>query len=601
MSLPQTDVQPTQALQTVAPITSITEGVSGGKLGEFVVLSEIGHGSFGRVFLCRQPAFDRLVAVKASWAERQGESEGVALGGLEHDHIVKVFSSFTDEATGWHCLCLQYVPGADLAAVIQQLHAHGSPQSGHDFLAALDEVSRGESGFDPAALRDREAIDRDDFAQAVCRLGAKLAEALAFAHARGILHCDVKPANILMTPYARPMLADFNVSFDGSQANAKRAGGTAAYMAPEQRNALLGVRGPPLDGRCDIFSLGIVLHELATGVRPALEPDRDPLDTVPRELAAVIRRCLEIETSNRYQSGTDLAAALNGARYLIGIRRALPAAGRVARWAEVRPVAALALFGLFPHFIASILNIAYNKVNIPLEGKQDEAFHKMILGYNLIAYPFCAFILFSLLSAIQKGMLQLRRLNGPQLDDLRRRVRRFGFWAMLLGMVGWLPGAVIFPLGIDALAGPVKAAVYFHFAVSFTLSGLVGVVFSYLTIEWVVFRVLLPRLGNPDDSPAAKMTEEVRPLTVPFGPFLVLACVVPLTGAILLISLADGTMSVGFRVLVALLIGLGASGVGIAERFTRRLSRLASVWENSGLSVERSGSADYSGRTASAH
>src|SRR5262249_39143682 len=188
-------------------------------------------------------------------------------------------------------------------------------------------------------------------------------------------------------------------------------------------------------------------------------------------------------------------------------------------------------------------------------------------------------LLFGLLKDISLRLRKLPRRDGPTVDDFRRRVRHFGWWAMGLGVVGWLPGALIFPLGIDLMAGPVGWPVYAHYAVSFALSGLVGVVFSYLAVELVVVRALLPRLGNPDADSARGMWDEVRPLTVPFGPFLVLACAVPLTGAVLLVVLADGALTLGFRVLVAGLIGLGASGVGLAERMTRRLHRLASAWE----------------------
>ena len=107
--------------------------------------------------------------------------------------------------------------------------------TGAAILAALDELRHGDPGFDPAALRDREALAASDFPQAVCLLGAKLAEALAFAHARGVLHCDIKPGNILLTPYGRPMLADFNVAFARAKHDpaSGRYGGTLAYMAPE--------------------------------------------------------------------------------------------------------------------------------------------------------------------------------------------------------------------------------------------------------------------------------------------------------------------------------------------------------------------------------
>ncbi len=592
-----TEVPSTDSLPTIQPVSAPLEGVPGGMLGEFVVQSEIGRGSFGRVYLCRQPSLDRLVAVKAAPSGKQVSTEGVALAGLEHDHIVKVYSDFIDPVTKWHCLCLQYVPGADLAAVIRELHAHGAPLTGRDFLKALDTVSRGESGFNPEALRDREMLARDDFFQAVCRLGERMADALAFAHARGVLHCDVKPANILVTPYGRPMLADFNVSFDRNRDAGAGLGGTIAYMAQEQRAALLG-EDIALDGRCDVYSLGVVLHELATGERPKTDAPVDALEAVPRELASVIRKCLAHDPLDRYASASALAAALAGTRYLLDVRRALPPAGRLVRFAQARPVVALAVAGLLPHVFASILNIAYNTVNIHLEGEQKHAFESLIIAYNVLAYPVCALILLSLLNAMQVRLSELPRLRADEVDDVRRRVRRFGGWAIGLGAIGWLPGILVFPAGIDAQAGPIASSVYAHFAVSFMLSGLVGIVFSYLAIEWVVFRTLLPRLGNPDANPAVHMAEEVRPLTAPFGPFLVLACVVPLTGAVLLVALSEDAMTLGFRLLVALLIGLGALGVGLAEQLTRQLARFAGIWAVSANAERRFDSADFAFRDA---
>ncbi|MFM8271827.1 MAG: serine/threonine-protein kinase, partial [Gemmata sp.] len=318
------------------------------RVGDFEIVARLGQGAFAQVFLARQVSLGRAVALKLSAREPAGCDEGRLLASLEHDHIVKVFAAFADPDTGLRGLCLQYVPGADLGAIIRHLHAHGPPAGGAAILAALDELRHGDPGFDPAALRDREALAASDFPQAVCLLGAKLAEALAFAQARGVLHCDIKPGNILLTPYGRPLLADFNVAFARAKHDpaSGRYGGTLAYMAPEYRAAVMGNPGGAADERCDLFSLGVVLHELATGARPAPagpSPESEetlmpgaapagrlpprPLDapaTLPRELAAVIRRALDPDPAARYQTAADLAAALSGARQLLALRRSLP-------------------------------------------------------------------------------------------------------------------------------------------------------------------------------------------------------------------------------------------------------------------------------------
>lgn len=554
--------------------------VARGFLGEFEILGRLGEGALSHVYLARQSSLGRRVALKVSKGSGGELTEGPLLAGLEHDHIVKVFSAFSDNATGARGLCLQYVAGADLGTVIRTVHETGTaPTSGRAILDALDAKAKGEAGFDPVALRDRDALAGDNFMQAVCRLGGQLAEALAFAHARGVLHCDIKPANILVTRYGRPMLADFNVSFDRTREASQALGGTLPYMAPEHRAAMRD-SGGWVDERSDLFSLGVVLHEMATGVRPA--EDAQALERVPRELAMVIRRCLVHDPAERYQSAADLAAALTGARQLIGARRALPAPGRIGRWVTAHPGWALALAATAPHIVATVVNIAYNAVNIVytttekirFTPAQERAFPWVILGINSVAYPVCVGGAFLLCWKIAQT------LRRNDIDGTCRRVRHLGWWAIGLAAIGWLPSGVLFPLALDlATKDDVFWQTYAHFLVSFTLSGLIGVVFSYLGIQYVAFRSMFPRLGNPDTYSPVKDWAELKPLTSPFGLMLLLACAVPLTGAVLLIAFADGAMTLGFRLLVAGLIGAGVAGVGIAERLTRKLRELAAVWE----------------------
>src|SRR5206468_1741103 len=121
------------------------------------------------------------------------------------------------------------------------------------------------------------------FVQAVLWLASRLADGLAHAHERGILHRDLKPANILLTDEGQPMLLDFNLAEDTKRrptASAALLGGTLPYMAPEQLRALQGGHRP-LDGRSDLYALGVILFELLTGRHPfrfRSGPPRDVLE-----------------------------------------------------------------------------------------------------------------------------------------------------------------------------------------------------------------------------------------------------------------------------------------------------------------------------------
>ena len=287
-------------------------------------------------------------------------------------------------------------------------------------------------------------------------------------------------------------------------------------MSPEHYLAMFRQPGGRVDERSDIFSLGVVLHELATGSLPSR--DRDPLAAIPRELAVVIRRCLAADAAQRYQSAGELAAALMGAWQLLAARRALPVPGPIGRWVTTHPARALAAAAVVPHIIATIVNIAYNEAQIPFANpEQKRAFLWVIPAYNALAYPVCVGTACLLCWRIA------RALRRNDVDDVRRRVRTLGWWAIGLAALGWLPGGVVFPLAIDRAVGGVTKAMYVHFAVSFTLAGLIGIVFSYLGIQYVAFRALFPRLGNPDGYSPAKAWEELRPLTAPFGLMLILA------------------------------------------------------------------------------
>lgn len=260
------------------------------KRGTFVVASLIGRGGFGEVYLARQPRMDRQVAIKVltpSVGEdqdilRRFEREALAAGSLMHPNVLPVFDFDLDEETGVWFLAMQYVPGG-------------------------------------RTLKDLLGPPLD--LEEVARIVASVGSALDAAHARGIVHRDVKPANVLMDG-ERPMLTDFGIAHLGSLTGLTGAGmavGTPAYISPEQ--ALGRAVGP----RSDQYSLAVMTFEMLTGRLPFsgdsvslvmqhVNSPAPPVEQfnpqVPAGARLAISRGLGKNPEDRYDSCTSFAAAL---------------------------------------------------------------------------------------------------------------------------------------------------------------------------------------------------------------------------------------------------------------------------------------------------
>jgi serine/threonine protein kinase/tetratricopeptide (TPR) repeat protein len=305
---------------------------AGDAIGRYVVLRELGRGSFSRVFLAKQPDLgDRLVVLKVS---TRPSAEPQLMGKASHAHIMEVLEEVTlhgapsGDGKG-ECLLVHSMPflgGATLDAVLKKVNRR---KSGHDLLGALDRSSAPEHPGPGLARSARELLGPLTFAQAAAWIGARLAEALDHAHRRGVSHGDLKPSNILLTADGQPMLLDFNVAVDWIvDGQASEARGTIRYMAPERRDALgrpdRDAAPPPENHRlrADVYSLGLVLIELLTGAIPPdphhrsneLAKTLGPGRAIPAGLRAILRRCVEPEPAARYCSGTDLAGDLDSWR-----------------------------------------------------------------------------------------------------------------------------------------------------------------------------------------------------------------------------------------------------------------------------------------------
>ncbi len=292
-SRPATDAPP--KLRTLDPLAV----PAGGRISEFIVERTLGRGGFGVVYLARQTSLDRQVALKVVPKKAGTDGEGRSLARLEHDHIVQVYAETIEPLSGARLLCMQYVAGTTLATVTGELSRFkDGGWTGADLLAVLDALDLPPATFDPAAMKDREFLLSADHVEAVCRIGEQLARALEHAHARGVLHRDVKPANVLVNRFGRPLLADFNLAVRENDEKPSVLGGTLAYMSPEHLEAF--GRGADssktaVSERSDIYSLAVVLWELSSGERPYPAPgspmQKDDLSAVA-EAQAIARRTL---------------------------------------------------------------------------------------------------------------------------------------------------------------------------------------------------------------------------------------------------------------------------------------------------------------------
>jgi serine/threonine protein kinase len=296
------------------------------------LLEELGRGMFARVYLAREPALgNRLVAVKVTPMDL---GEAHVLGRLQHSHIVPVHSVKRDEELFLTAIVMPFLSRVSLLDVTDLVFCNGWPP----VLAApiLDAVRwlNAYSGAQPDASPEKPWPRGWRYEDAMLYISIQLAGALKHAHRLGILHCDIKPSNVLVTSDGRALLFDFNVA--APEGETRWIGGTPAYMAPEQLRCFLSAetrKKDHIDPRTDVFSLGATLFELCHGRTPfegaaATGDPRQFIESLLEEqkqgparlasdsgrvdpsLDALIRRCLAFDPAGRLQSAEELSRRL---------------------------------------------------------------------------------------------------------------------------------------------------------------------------------------------------------------------------------------------------------------------------------------------------
>jgi len=336
---------------------------AGERLGEFQLLSELGRGAEGRVFLATQPSLsDRPVVVKL--VPRKGR-EHLALARLQHASIVPLYFATDDAQRDLRVLCMPYVGGVSLAQLLEQLaRVPVERRSGQHFVETLQQARAEAPVAVPLAGPALQFLPHASYVQAACWIGACLADALQYAHGRGLVHLDIKPSNVLLAGDGQPMLLDFHLAHEvvlPDCVTCDALGGTPGYMSPEQAQAIaaIGHRRPvpaAVDGRSDIYSLGLLLYELLGGP-PLIAPGSFRVPTpqefdasIPPRVVGVLRKCLAWEPEKRYADAGLLALDLR--RSLVELpsadpaKRAPPGGSGSRRKRQNRPAAMIVLVGL---------------------------------------------------------------------------------------------------------------------------------------------------------------------------------------------------------------------------------------------------------------
>jgi tetratricopeptide (TPR) repeat protein len=297
------------------------------------VIALLGRGAAGRVYLATQPALaDRPVVLKMS---APGAREHLSLARLQHTNIVPLYAVYDDPNYAAPILCMPYFGGAALNKVLDELTAvPPSLRDGKLIVAAIDRFHH-EGLPGPARSPGRDLLARATYPQAIAWIGACLGQGLQYAHERGLVHLDIKPANVLLAADGQPMLLDFHLAQAPLPASAPAPswlGGTPGYMAPEQEEAMECVRDRtkltrPVDGRADIYALGALLYEALGGQPPFRHGTSPALSNVNRAvspgLSDIVAKCLSPKAADRYADAASLVEDLRRHltdRPLVGVR-----------------------------------------------------------------------------------------------------------------------------------------------------------------------------------------------------------------------------------------------------------------------------------------
>jgi eukaryotic-like serine/threonine-protein kinase len=279
------------------PLRSTSNELSLGSLlgGRYRILSKLGRGGMGAVYKAQDLKLDRLVAMKVIRGEMAADhsmmqrfkQELILARDVTHHNVIRLYD--IGEAEGVDFITMEFVEGQDLSGLLK--------------------------------LRGKlPAAEAADIVKQICA-------GLEVAHARGIVHRDLKPGNIMLDAAGRIVVMDFGLARgleSGGMTHAGALVGTFEYMSPEQAN------GAQVDARSDLYTVGLILYELLTGVQPfhsesvitslmlrtreRAQPPTVHEASIPKSISRICSKCLEIASADRYQSAAELISDLENWR-----------------------------------------------------------------------------------------------------------------------------------------------------------------------------------------------------------------------------------------------------------------------------------------------
>ena len=542
----------------------------GSHIDDFLIVQTLGSGAFAHVYLARQLSMHRLVALKVS---RGTGDEPQALSQLDHPNIVRVYDQRELNDPQVHLLYMQFHPGGTLSDVVKLVRRFEvNDRDGSMLLDTVDRQLLRAAQFVPDRSSVRKWLAESEWPTVVAWLGVGLARALDSAHQSGVLHRDVKPANVLLSAEGIPKLADFNVSFAGAAGRAGAAssfGGSVGYMSPEHLRAInprMMEEQEPVEECADLYSLGVLLWELWQGERPfsppaapaswteaitqQLDARARPLDEPERRgtaservLESTLRHALQFDVNDRPATGAEFAGRLKLALHpeVAGIfdpgkntRR-----HKVLGWSPwILPTIVL----LVPNIFVMAFNFWYNNDALlskhgeqaPVESRIDgleKYFTSLALWVSVICLGIGVYFTIALTKSFVRAV-EKARSNEPADEQSVTSILHLGQNAALIGGSLWAIAGLIYPVALSIRFPELPTGECVRFFFSLVICGGVAAIYPYFGMTTLGTLVYYPRLirnamqDDRYDRRAARVVQQARR-------FWLAAVIVPLIGVAL--------------------------------------------------------------------